>query len=155
MSAETQECEFKDYVGIHVYSIDRADDSDVDQEDYQHAVNIVAEWLDYNSARFTIPSTEWGRELLSELRFVLCMAQEYVNAEFPEEEPVTKTPRYRRPYMVQSTRRLYNGMGQTDPTGQTFSDLEEAEDIQDELLASGYDAYLYERNPVTGEWEEH
>ncbi|QWY84095.1 hypothetical protein SEA_A3WALLY_288 [Microbacterium phage A3Wally] len=152
MSAQTQECEFKDYVGIHIYSIDRDDDSDVDQEDYQHAVNIVAEWLDFNSARFTIPGTEWGRELVSELRFVLCMAQEFVNAEFPP-KPASDSRYFRRPYAVQSTRRLYNGMGQTDPETQTFAFYADAIAYSKDMIEEGRDAYLFVRNPVTGEWD--
>lgn len=156
MSAQTQECEFKDYTGIHTFFIDRESESEVDQEDYQHAVNIVAEWLDLNSARFTIPATAWGQELLSELKFVLCMAQEFVNAEFSAEpESVSDSSYFRRPWMVQTTRRLYNGMGQTDPVSRTFATEEDANYYWCDMIEEGCDAMVFTRDILTGEWVEH
>lgn len=60
---------------------------------------------------------------------------------------------FRRPFMVESTRRLYNGMGQTDPERRTFATFTEALDYWHDATDEGAEAYICERNPSTGEWE--
>lgn len=71
------DCEFLHLRGIHEYG----EEEDATPADREHAINVTAEWLDLNSARFAIPATEWGRELLGALRHVLGMAQLYADAQ--------------------------------------------------------------------------
>lgn len=71
-----------------------------------------------------------------------------------EYERVSDSLYFRRPYRVEWTRRLYSGMGQTDPEGQTFATIEEATAFLNDMKQDGLDVYIYFRNRSTGEWEE-
>ncbi|URP22333.1 hypothetical protein SEA_BIG4_300 [Microbacterium phage Big4] len=61
---------------------------------------------------------------------------------------------FRRPFMVESSRRLYNGLGLTDPERQSFAHAEDAVEYLDEMLSENRIAIMFFRNPETGEWEE-
>ena len=60
---------------------------------------------------------------------------------------------FRRPFKVEWFRRLYNGMGQTDPESQTFTCSDDAINFWSGKTWDGYDAHIYERDSKTGEWE--
>lgn len=77
-----------------------------------------------------------------------------VEITFEKDPDPDEEPRYfRRPYMVEWTRRLYSAMGQTDPQSETFATREEAIVFWHNQTMDGYDAHVFTRDPATGDWD--
>jgi len=73
---DPETCEFADLRGIHTFF----EPEGATPEDREHTLNVVGEWLDIDSHRFTMPATEWGRELKSAMSHLMGMATAYAEA---------------------------------------------------------------------------